>query len=411
LFVASLVGRRVVTPEGTRLGRLSDLVVSLDEPRAPAVRGLVIRARRRDRFVAIAHVQRLDAAPIVAAPPRVPPGALRRRTGEFRVGRDILDRQVVDVPAARVVRVNDAAVAEQDGAWRMIGVDVGVGGLLRRLAPQALHPRLTGPVLEWSALAPLAIELEPAPGSGRHARLAALHAADLGRVIDHLPGRQGAELVAALDDAVAADAIEEVEATRQARLLEQLPDERAARILDHMAPDAAADVLADLPPQAANHLMGRMDKEAAAKVRLLLTYPQDSAGGLMTTDFVVAIAGETTREAIEYVRGQLRKPDLIYYVYVVDDPDNQRLLGVVSLRDLLLADGDTPLASYMRREVRTVQPEQPATAAACVMREYNLLALPVVDRRGRMLGLITADDVLNVLLPESLRRHVPRLFS
>jgi magnesium transporter len=143
----------------------------------------------------------------------------------------------------------------------------------------------------------------------------------------------------------------------------------------------------------------------------LLSYPVDSAGGIMTTDFVVALERETTREAVEYIRRQIDKPDLVYYVYIVDDPDNQRLVGVVSLRDLILARPEDRLSDYMRRRPRTIHPDQKAAEAARVMTEYNLLALPVTDATGRMLGLVTADDALDVLLPASIKRHVPRIFN
>ena len=411
LSVASLVGRRVATSEGTRLGRLQDVVVGFDEPRAPIVRGVIVRSGRRAGFIAVSDLSRLDVDGIVVGPGLAPPPEFSCRPGEFLVYEELVDHQVVDVRSARVLRVNDAVIADGEDGWRLIGVDVGVRGLLRRLAPRRLHARLSGPLLEWDGLDVLTPELGEGESPLRHARLSAMHPVDIGRVIDRLPPRQGAQLVTALEDALAADAIEEVEASRRASIMEYLPDERAPRILDAMAPDAAADVLEDLPRHATDHLLGRMDKDAAAKVRLLLTYAENSAGGLMTTEFVVALSGETTREAVEYVRAQLRKPDLIYYVYVVDDPDNQRLLGVVSLRDLLLAAPEQPLTAYMRRDVRSVHPEAPAAEAAHLMREYNLLALPVVDGSRRMLGLITADDVLDVLLPQSLRRNVPRLFS
>jgi magnesium transporter len=143
----------------------------------------------------------------------------------------------------------------------------------------------------------------------------------------------------------------------------------------------------------------------------LLTFGSKSAGGLMTTDFVIALERETTREAVEHLRSQLDKPDLVYYVYVVDDPDNRLLRGVVSLRDLLLADPQQRLASYMDRELRSAHPDDSGKEVARIMSEYNLLALPVVDAEGRILGLVTADDVLDMVLPEPLRRHLPRLFS
>ena len=190
-----------------------------------------------------------------------------------------------------------------------------------------------------------------------------------------------------------------------------MPAERAADILEEMAPDAAADVLEDMPREKADDLIARMEDKQAAAVRLLLSYPEDSAGGMITTDFVIALEHETSLEAIEYVRQQIDKPDLVYYVYVVDTPDNQHLQGVVSLRDLLLAGADQRLSDYMQPGPRTVHPEESAAEAARVMTEYNLLAMPVIDGSGRMLGLVTADYALDVLLPKSLKRHVPRIFS
>jgi CBS domain-containing protein len=411
LFISQIVGRPVSGDAGGRLGTLRDVVVGLEESGHPLIRGLVVRAEKRDRFVSMREVTALGVDGAQLQRTTLPDGAFERRAGEVLLEHDIVDRQLVDVHGVRVVRVNDAEIQPVGGAWRLMGIDISAKGILRRLGPRRLVGGLEAEIVDWAVVEPLATQVPEVRLNIPHDQLAKLHPADIARIVDSLAYPQGAELMQALDDETAADTLEEIEVGRQADILEALPPERAADILDEMSPDAAADVLDDMPRTQADDLIARMEADESADVKLLLSYSEHSAGGMMTTDFVIALQHETTRQAIEYIRGQLDEPDLVYYVYVVDDPDNQRLMGVVSLRDLLLAEPDQPLRAYMRRDVRAVRPEVNAVEVARVMTEYNLLALPVTDAVGRMLGLVTADDALEILLPESLKRHVPRLFS
>ena len=411
VFISQAIGRPVTGAAGERLGTLRDVVVRMEAPGYPPLHGLVVRAGKRRRFVPLREVASLDSTGVRLRRDDLPGEEFRRRPGEVLLAGDVLDRQLIDVNGVRVVRANDAAVARVGGEYRLVGVDVSGKGLVRRIGPRRLVGRLPGDLIDWSVVEPLASTVPEVRLNLPHDRLAKLHPSDIARIVDALAYPQGAEIVQALDDATAADTLEEVDERRQADLLEALPAERAADILEEMAPDAAADVLDDMAGDQARQILERMDQGDASEVKLLLSYPEDSAGGIMTTDYVVALAQETTAQAVEYIRGQLDKPDLVYYVYVVDHPDNQRLLGVVSLRDLLLARPEQPLREYMREEPRAVPPTADAAEAARVMTEYNLLALPVTDEQGRMLGLVTADDALEVLLPEALKRHVPRLFS
>lgn len=409
-YVSRVRNAPVVDADGARVGRLRDIVAAIEPNGYPPVRGIVVRKEQRDHFVAVDDVSQLDGDGA-----RIRPSAsmttFERRDGEFLGYRDLLDRQVVDAQGARVLRVNDVMFAPVKRRVSLLGIDVSVRGLLRRLAPAWMLPAIDGELLDWSVIEPLAAEMPDVRLRLPHRNLTRLDPADLGRIIDHLPYRHGAELVSALDDETAADALEEVGKERQPELLDQLSPDKAVSILDHMAPDAAADLLNDLPTRRADELIERMEPEAASDVRLLLTFAAKSAGGLMTTDFVIALEHETTRDAVEHLRAQLSKPDLVYYVYVVDTDDNRALRGVVSLRDLLLAKPDERLRDFMNRDLHTVEAEAPGKEVARLMGEYNLLALPVVDAQGRMLGLVTADDVLDMMLPQSLRRHLPRLFS
>jgi magnesium transporter len=180
--------------------------------------------------------------------------------------------------------------------------------------------------------------------------------------------------------------------------------------LERMAPDAVADVLAELEPGQVDNMLQRMTPDEAADAHALLTYSKHTAGGLMTTDYVIATPDLPVAETAAYLRPQLSEPDWVYYVYVVADARERRLLGVFTLRDLLLAEPNQLLSTLMLKDVRTVSPETPARQVAKLMSDYNLLALPVTDAQGRLLGIVSVDDALEVILPPALRRRLPHIF-
>jgi Mg/Co/Ni transporter MgtE len=291
-------------------------------------------------------------------------------------------------------------------------VDLGAGALLRRLLPRALRPKAgAARVLRWSDLELFAGEVSGSDVRADHVRLSHLHPADIARVADAVPTQKALEIVASLSDDLAADTMEEMIDEKQADVIEELDTERAARILDRMAPDAAADVLVELEPEIVDALLRHMEPAEAADVHALLTYPKDSAGGLMTTDYVIVQSDLDVRQAVAYLRPQLAKPDWVYYIYVVSDVRERHLEGVLSLRDLLLAPAERRIGEIMTALPRQVSPDTPAPRVAQIMAEYNLVALPVTDRQGRLLGIVSVDDALESTLPADLRRQIPRVFS
>ena len=200
-------------------------------------------------------------------------------------------------------------------------------------------------------------------------------------------------------------------AERQARILGDMDEERAADILEWMSPDEAADVLGDLPEQKAEELLGLMDHEEQADVAELLPYEDDTAGGLMTTEFVTLPRELTVGEALARLREMAETPNMIYYLYVVENEGSWKLVGVIALRSLILADPEAPLADVMRIEFQQAHPDEPAKEVAQRIAEYNLLALPVVDQLGDILGIITVDDAIEILLPKDWRQRFPKLFG
>jgi Mg2+ transporter MgtE len=242
-----------------------------------------------------------------------------------------------------------------------------------------------------------------------HVGLRELHPADLASIIDQLAPRDRAGVLASLDDEAAAEAIEEMEPETQVEVLEDLEPARAADILEEMSPDDAADLIADLSDAARDEILPLKQHEEAAEVRELLGYPEDSAGGIMTTEFVAVPADLTAEQTIARLRELEPDAETIYYIYVVDT--DERLVGVLSLRDLIVARPEAVIQDFMRAEPVAVGVTADQDEVAQVVARYNLLAVPVVDDEGHLEGIVTVDDAIDTVLPTAWKRRLPRVFS
>jgi Mg2+ transporter MgtE len=242
-----------------------------------------------------------------------------------------------------------------------------------------------------------------------HKGLASLHPSDLATIIDQLTPRDRAGVLASLDDEQVADAIEEMEPETQVEVLEDLEPDRAADILEEMSPDDAADLVADLSETTREEILALMEKDEAEEVQELLGYPEDSAGGIMTTEYIALPANHTAAQSIDRLRELEPDAETIYYVYVVDT--DELLVGVLSLRDLIVAKPETVISDVMIKEPITVRVLDDQDHVAGVIARYNLLAVPVVDDAGHLEGIVTVDDALDAVAPEASRLWHPRRAS
>ena len=314
-----------------------------------------------------------------------------------------------------MVRVNDLEIARVNQQYFVANVDIGYLGIFRRLglskAADKYRKRFRGKkstsIISWD-------DMELLPG-GQPMRLkvssdkiAELHPADLAEILSDLNRTESNKFLEALDVKTVADALEEVEPDFQASLVESMPDEKVADILEEMAPDEAADLLAELPEDRSDQLLKLMEHEDAEDVRKLLTYPEDTAGGIMTTEYVDIDPDLTAEQAIAVLRENAEEAETIFYVYVTD-ADNH-LLGVFSLSDLVLAKPGTPVKEFMHGRLVSVLLEASQEEVAQVIAKYNLLAVPVVDEQGRLHGIVTADDALDKIIPTKWKKRLPRLY-
>jgi CBS domain-containing protein len=412
LYLSQVLGRPIRDLEGERVATIKDVIVRLGTDDHPPVTGFVARYRRRDFFLSRWRISefgeqgvRLDSDILDLRP-------FVRRDGEVLLARDVLDKQLIDVDGKRVVRVNDVQLIEAAPNWRVTGADVSLQGLWRRLAPSGFFgTRQPVEVLDWADVGYLATDAATVQLKSSSDKLARLHPVEIARLAEALSYHHGSEVVESLDDETAAETLEEMPAERQAQILGDMDEERAADILEWMSPDEAADVLGDLPEEKAEELLGLMEGEEQADVAELLPYEDDTAGGLMTTEFVTLPRALTVSEALARLREMAETPNMIYYLYVVEEENSWNLVGVIALRSLILADPAVPLEEMMRTEFQMATPDESAKDVAQRIAEYNLLALPVVDQAGDILGIVTVDDAMEILLPKDGRQRFPRLFG
>jgi magnesium transporter len=411
LYLSQILGRTIRDVEGDPVATIKDVVVRLGEDHPP-VMGLVARFGRRDFYVQRPRLSQFGAGGAQLNTDVLDLSPFSRRDGEVLLARDVLDKQLIDVDGKRVVRVNDVQLFEAAGEWRVTGADVSLQGLWRRLAPTGFYgSQRPVEVIDWADVGYLATDAATVQLKSSGKKLARLHPVEIARLAESLSFQQGAEVLASLDDETAAETLEEMHEERQARIIGDMDEERAADILEHMSPDEAADVLGDLPEEVATDLLSRMEGEEQAEVAELLPYEDDTAGGLMTTEFVTLPKGLTVGEALARLREMAETPNMIYYLYVVETEGSWKLSGVIALRSLILADPTYPLEQVMREEFQTAHPDDSARDVAETIAEYNLLALPVIDDEGDLAGIVTVDDAMEWLLPKGWRQRLPRLFG
>src|SRR5216110_853427 len=411
LYLSQVLGRPILDLEGERVATLKDVIVRLGEDDHPPVAGFVARYRRRQFFLSRWRITALNEHGVRLNSDKLNLRPFVRRDGEVLLARDVLDKQLIDVDGKRVVRVNDVQLIEAANDWRVTGADVGLIGLWRRLSPAFMRSGRPVEVIDWADVGYLATDAATVQLKSSRGKLARLHPVEIARLAEAFSYQQGAEIVESLDDETAAETLEEMPAQRQAQILGDMDEERAADILEYMSPDEAADVLGDLPEEKAEDLLNLMEDEEQSEVAELLPYADDTAGGLMTTEFVTLPRDLTVSEALARLREMAETPNMIYYLYVVAAEDSWRLIGVIALRSLILADPSAPLQNVMRRDLQVAHPDDDASEVAQKVAEYNLLALPVVDESGEILGIVTVDDAIEILLPKDWRQRLPKLFG
>jgi magnesium transporter len=331
--------------------------------------------------------------------------------GLIYIKKDVLDQQIIDVNDRKVVRVIDVDFDirpnHQHTELHIVAVNVGAAAAVRRLLQGlfAKHRiRMIASVLPTQTIPWDFVNLIEPDQARRvklrisYSRLAQLHPADLADILEELSRDEQRSVIESLDDETAAEAVSEIPTRMQVALLNSLSADKAADIVEEMAPDEAADVLQELPPETSAEVLANMETEEANEVRELLGFEENTAGGLMTTEFIVLLETATVEAAVEMLRNFSGPLDTVHSIYLI--ADNLTLTRVVPLGHLLVADKNAPLNSLITDPVLSVSCHADEKTVISIFHKYNLLTLPVVDDNNRLLGVVTADDVLELVVKE-----------
>jgi sporulation protein YlmC with PRC-barrel domain/CBS domain-containing protein len=327
----------------------------------------------------------------------------------LRIGRDLLDQQIIDVDGRKVVRVNDVTleIQNRDGSdfIKVIEVDVGIRSIFRRLFQGVLPPRfirwLQRPIAPHSIRWDFCDIIEPDPQRRlrlniSHDRLEAMHPADLADIVEELGTAEREAIFESIDSEAAADALSEIEDPRmQARILESLEPEVAADIVEEMSPDEAADALSELGDSASQEILEEMESEPGSEVRELLEFEEDTAGGMMNTEYIALPEDSTVAGALEFLRGQEEVLESLNVLFLLDS--DGRLKASVPLARIFLAPGHATLASLAPEKLRKAHVDEDQGRLTELFDKYNLITLPIVDSEGKLAGVVTADDIISVL--------------
>ncbi|MSU75041.1 MAG: magnesium transporter [Candidatus Magasanikbacteria bacterium] len=402
LYLSELLKRPIRDSSDTKVGRLIDVVVAPVSGEYPPLLFLLMEERRTRRrfFISYAYVANVSREEITLKHlfKTIPEGIASE--GDVWLSRDILDEQIVDVEGARVVRVNDLRLGSFENELCVLGIDVSFKGILRRLGMGRLDIFDLWKVnlIDWrnAQLVKGVLKLDTILKD-----LVKIHPADLANIVEDLSLKQGSRLVRSLDAKAAAHVLEEMDPHIQKTLIHYLGPERAAKIVEQMSVDETVDLLKMLPREEAKEFLSYLQGSKLTKVKKLISYPEDSAGGLMTTEHVAARPEWTVLQTIDEVRRLSPRLRSLVHVYITDVEGLFK--GSVSLRRLLLASSGEALRTIMKRLPRhtVLKIDDPINKVIKIMTKYDLYTAAVLDKDHKFVGVVTIDDVMRHLVPNA----------
>ncbi len=401
-YFSQLKGKVILDSQGVRIGKLDDIAIKDGEKFAEATYLILVKDKNKVKIpwemvetyngtIKLAHkLHDIRLAPLESS------DILLRET--------ILDRQLIDINGLKVVRVNDILLAPVHGKLSVISVDAGMHGFFRRLGFSTKTVK-EGQMIPLEYVEPVHVHSSLRLKIPR-SRVSSLHPADIADLLSELPPKERANIFGRLDDEVAADTLAETQPDVTKSVIAGTKEKKIAQVLERMAPDEAADVLSELNSQKANEIVRLLNPDFAHQVQGLLGYEEQSAGRIMNPEFIAVYQDNTAQQAIEYLRQRSPVADRSYYVYVLDS--EQRLLGVLSLRELIISPPQRKVAEFMKTNVIKVSDKATKDEAARLVVKFNLSVLPVVSENDTLLGVIAADDIMTGLFAKNLKRIAPK---
>jgi CBS domain-containing protein len=408
MHLSSVLRSPLLDRAGERLGRVEDLIVRLADGGYPPVTGCKARIGGRELFVPVDRIASMEPGAVRLSGEKLSLGRFERRPGEVLLAGDVLGRKLVDVESdpPTLVTAHEIELACIDGWWRVVGVDHTTRARLRRALPRRMRTMVADtPFLDWADMEPFVGHVPTARLRFSHRKLANLHPAEIADLVEAASHEEGEELIEAIaqDRELEADVFEELDEHHQLEFIRERPDPQVAAVVARMAADDAADLIVELEQDRRGRVLSLLPPAQRTQIEALLDYNPETAGGMMSPDFISLEPGATVGGAIQRVRESDRDPGTLTSVYL-RNPEG-RLCGSALIVSLLRTDPALDLDSVAEREPIFVSTDADLPEVARAMTDYNLVMLPVVDEEERMVGVVTVDDVLERTLPTGWRRR------
>lgn len=407
MYLTELLNKAVYDKQNENLGKVKDVLIS-SSGTYPKIEAIKIKSNGEYYFIPSKYIDQITSEEILLSEMLEDIRQYPKQDSIIKLSRDILDHQVVDMEGSKIRRVNDVEITYKNGDYFIIGVDIGINGLFRRMGlekiSKKLHPENN--IISWKDIDSL--DFANLKLSVPKEKLTRLHPADIAEIVDNLGLSDSISILNSLDEEAAADAFEEISPEKQRTILTEMEKKQAADLIDEMSPDDAADLLAFLSPEKKEEILKLMDPEESYELRELLQYHENSAGGIMTTEYASITKDMTTADVIKYLRKAAHDLETIYYMYVVSS--DEKLEGVITIRELLLEDDDTKVEDFMIKDIISVNVEDQEDDVARQIAKYNLIAIPVVDDNNQMKGIVTVDDAIDIILPTAWKKRIPKMF-
>jgi CBS domain-containing protein len=407
LHLSQIVPCALRDRDGERLGRVIDLIVRLNGDNYPPLSGALAEVAGRPVFVPAAEIESIDAAEVTLRSSRLDLDHFHRQEQEILLRKDLLDRQLINVDGARLVRANEIELAFVDGSYRLAGIDVSARAFLRRLLPRRLGRRIESrSMLDWKGVEPFTAHVPTLRLRSPHPKLARLHPAQLADLVEDASSGEAEEIISAvrIDREREANLFQQLDTHHRRQFAETRSDQDLAQIVARMGADNASGFVRELPNKRREALLELLPADKRESVEAALGYGAETAGGLMTTDLVSVSEGARVGDALYAVRSSGAPSEAASWVYLLDG--EKRLAAAIPLADLLRMEPKLSLAQAVSFTSPAVSVETGIEELARLMSDFNLTLVPVLDEELHLLGAVSADDVLEATLPRSWRRRV-----
>jgi magnesium transporter len=409
-YLSGIIGKEAFGADGDAIGVIKDLLVNAvpsgqNDPNQQLVTGVRLRIRKVTRFYSFNSFRVVKAREMVSV---TCTELIELSNEEVENGlllvENILDKQIVDMNGRKLVRVNDVRLATLPAGTFAIAVDIGIEGLLRRIG--IAHPmkrflslikiNIPAKFILWDDVQAIDHSNLNIRLSKSYSKLHTLHPSDIADILEDLGKKSSMSVFSALDEEQAADVLEELETHAQVHIVENLPVNKAADVLEKMPADEVADILDELEDEKAEMLLKEMDTESSQEVRELLEYDDDLVGSIMTTDYLAFSATMSVAEVLVELRAKKPESAELYSMFVTEA--NEELIGTFNLRDLVVSEPNVSVSAIMKSKPVSLLDDQKVGAIAELISKYNLLAVPVVDVKNQLQGMVVVDDVVEDLI-------------